>query len=365
MNYADIKKADLNNGEGIRVSLWVTGCPIRCEGCHNKDIWDPNTGEPFTKDTLEYLLNLFRYEKIDKNLSILGGEPLARYNVDVVTKVCKAFKTEFPNKTIWLWTGYDYEDVKDLEIMQYIDKLIDGRYISKLAKALWRGSNNQRIIGINKNREEKRTMKTEKLYENQIQKLRGFEPVKYEAQKSHKNKIVRLPEQKTKDSAGYDFYLPHDIILEPGEQITVWTDVKAYMQPNEFLDLNVRSSSGIKLGLVLANTRGIIDADYYENEANDGNIGICIKNTKAPFKLLGYEKVEVLTDVNVDCNSKTVRTMRVPIIEDLTEINTIHLKEGQAIAQGIFAIHLSSDNCNSTEQRIGGIGSTDKGRNNK
>lgn len=364
MNYADIKKADLNNGDGIRVSLWVTGCPIHCKGCHNKDIWNPQTGSPFTRSTLDYLLNIFRCEKIDKNLSILGGEPLARYNVDTVTLVCKEFKKEFPNKTIWLWSGYDYEEVKDLEVMQYIDKLIDGRYIESLEKDTWRGSNNQRIIDLKKMREE------DKMNENAINKsevkalktkTRGFEPVAVEHLKSYKNsEDVILPQQKTKDSAGYDFVAPEDIVLLPGEQKTIWTDIKAYMLPTEFLDINVRSSSGIKLGIVLANTRGIIDADYYNNESNDGNIGICIKNTKPSIEFLGYEKVDVLTDVNVDCDSKTIRTFRMPIIKDVTEENTIHIKKGQGIAQGIFTIHLPSDNCNSEDNRIGGIGSTDK-----
>lgn len=365
MNFADIKEADINNGEGIRVSLWVTGCPIHCKGCHNKDIWDPQEGMPFTKDTMEYLLNLFRHEKIDKNLSILGGEPLARYNVDVVTNICKMFKNEFPNKTIWLWTGYDYDEIKGLEVMQYVDKLIDGRYIETLDKDEWRGSNNQRIIDLKKEREEQRmnnTLKTNSITYGVIDtKIRGFEPVRQAFLKNHiKPENVILPKQKTKTSAGYDFILPHDVILEPGEKMTIWTDVKAYMLPNEFLDLNVRSSSGIKLDLVLANTRGIIDSDYYNNESNDGNIGICIRNTKKAYEVVGFEKVEVITDIDTFANTKTTKTMRVPVIKDLTEQHTVHLKKGDAIAQGIFTIHLPSDNCNSNDVRTGGIGSTGK-----
>lgn len=356
MNYADIKKADLNNGDGIRISLWVTGCPIHCKGCHNKEIWNPETGKPFTKDTMEYLLNLFRHERIDKNLSILGGEPLARYNIEEVTNVCKEFKKEFPNKTIWLWTGFEYDEVKNFEVMNYLDKVITGRYIESLEKADWRGSNNQMIIDLNKEREET----TMKIVASTLPK-RGFEPVRKDMLKSHKRvEDVVLPLRKTKDSAGYDFILPHDIVLEPQEQITIWTDVKAYMQHGEFLDLNVRSSSGIKLSLVLANTRGIIDKDYYSNESNDGNIGICIKNTRPRFDLIGYNKVSVLSDVSVENNSKTVTTLRIPSIVDLTEQNTYTLRKGEAIAQGMFAIALDSDNCNSDNVRTGGIGSTGK-----
>ena len=359
MNYADIKKADLNNGDGIRISLWVTGCPIHCKSCHNKEIWNPETGKPFTKDTMEYLLNLYRHERIDKNLSILGGEPLARYNIEEVTNVCKEFKKEFPTKTIWLWTGFEYDEVKNFEVMKYLDKVITGRYIESLEKADWRGSSNQQIIDLNKQRKEE--LKMQSIVFATKKPPRGFEPVKQSMLKSHKRvEDVVLPIRKTKDSAGYDFVLPHDIVLEPQDQITIWTDVKAFMQGGEFLDLNVRSSSGIKLGLVLSNTRGIIDRDYYSNESNDGNIGICIKNTKPKFELIGYQRHDVITDVSVEKNSKTISTITVPVIKDLTEENTVTLTRGEAVAQGLFARVLPSFNCNTDNVRTGGIGSTGK-----
>lgn len=150
MNYADIRTSDLVNGEGTRISLWVTGCPFHCEGCHNSEIWEPTTGKPFTEETLDYLINLFKNAKIEKELSILGGEPLANYNYKDVLKVCKRYKKEFPNRTIWLWTGFNYEDVKDLEIMKYIDVLVDGQFYKSLKSddLMWKGSANQQVIKL-------------------------------------------------------------------------------------------------------------------------------------------------------------------------------------------------------------------------
>ena len=148
MNYADIKPLDINNGDGLRVSLWVTGCPIKCVGCHNQSVWDSNNGVPYTYETEQYILNLMTYSKVDLGLSILGGEPLASYNYEEVLKLCKRVRKELPDRQISIWTGYTYEDLGDLEIFKYIDELIDGRYIQALKdnKTFWRGSTNQRKI---------------------------------------------------------------------------------------------------------------------------------------------------------------------------------------------------------------------------
>ena len=148
MRYADIKPCDINNGEGLVVSLWVTGCPIHCENCHNKDIWDKNTGKEFTDKELNYILELLSDERVDLGFSILGGEPLATWNYDEVLRVVKAVRKKFPNKRIWLWTGFTYEKVKNLEIFNYLDAVIDGQYIDSLKDETtwWRGSSNQRKI---------------------------------------------------------------------------------------------------------------------------------------------------------------------------------------------------------------------------
>ena len=151
MNYADIKTFDINNGEGVVVSLWVTGCPIHCEGCHNKEIWDPNTGYEFNQNTMDYILESLADERIDKNFSVLGGEPLSPLNYETVLKIVKEVKKTFPNKKIWIWTGYHFERLKKLEIFDYIDVLIEGPYVESLKDedTWWRGSYNQKMIKLN------------------------------------------------------------------------------------------------------------------------------------------------------------------------------------------------------------------------
>lgn len=150
MRYADIKEFDINNGEGIVVSLWVTGCPLKCENCHNESIWDKSTGQEFTEDTLNYILDLLSDDRLDLGFSILGGEPLANWNYLDVLHVVKTVREKFPNKKIWLWTGYTYERVQHLEIFKYLDVVIDGMYIDNLKdeKTWWRGSTNQRKIKL-------------------------------------------------------------------------------------------------------------------------------------------------------------------------------------------------------------------------
>lgn len=149
MRYADIKPFDINNGFGIRVSFWVTGCPIKCKGCHNKEIWNKDSGYEYNENTEQYILELLGED--NKDLSILGGEPLAYWNYEGVLGLVKKVKEVYPNNKIWIWTGYDYEQVKDYEIMQYIDVLIDGMYIEGLKdeETWWRGSSNQRMIKLN------------------------------------------------------------------------------------------------------------------------------------------------------------------------------------------------------------------------
>ena len=129
------------DGVGLRNSLYVSGCHIHCEDCHNKAWWNKEAGTQQTVDDVFAQLNCDQF-----NISILGGEPLEQY--DAVLTLCKKIKSE-TNKTIWLWSGYtlDYIQKKYAEILKYIDVLVDGPYIKSLAKSnlQWRGSTNQNV----------------------------------------------------------------------------------------------------------------------------------------------------------------------------------------------------------------------------
>lgn len=155
MRYNKIRKMDISNGEGVRVSLFVQGCEFHCKNCFNTEAWDFQGGKEFTTETLNTLLDLCDKEYI-KGLSILGGEPMHPTNRETVVDIMRAFKFRFPNKDIWMWTGYTLEelleqndeDVKSMLI--YLDYLIDGQFIDekKNLKLKWAGSDNQRCINI-------------------------------------------------------------------------------------------------------------------------------------------------------------------------------------------------------------------------
>lgn len=109
MNYAQIRKMDITNGEGVRISLFVQGCEFHCKGCFNSETWDWNGGKEFTQKEMDILMDLCNKPYI-KGLSILGGEPLHPNNISTVTNICKQFKTLYPNKDIWIWTGYKLDE---------------------------------------------------------------------------------------------------------------------------------------------------------------------------------------------------------------------------------------------------------------
>ena len=151
MNYATIKYPDIANGPGVRVSLFVSGCRRGCKGCFNKEAWDFNYGQEFTWETLHEIERLL----IDPNvagLSILGGDPFEPENRQWVETLCAYVKHNLGGKDIWVWTGYDFEDLIDLPVMSYIDVLVDGRFeLDKRDLRLdYRGSWNQRVIDIQK-----------------------------------------------------------------------------------------------------------------------------------------------------------------------------------------------------------------------
>ena len=152
MRYNKIRKMDISNGKGVRVSIFVQGCTFNCKNCFNPETHDFNGGKEFTNDTINRVLELCQNENVE-GLSILGGEPMHPNNIDGVTELAKAFKEKFPNKNIWAWTGFTYENyLKDKEIVNYLDVLVDGQYVDELHDFTlkWRGSSNQRVIDIPK-----------------------------------------------------------------------------------------------------------------------------------------------------------------------------------------------------------------------
>lgn len=144
MNYSGLNTCDSANGDGLRVSLFVSGCSLHCKGCFNKDAWDKNYGKEFTEETMDTLLEALRSPWID-GLSILGGDPLEPYNVPAVNYIASLVKQLYPTKTIWLWTGRKYEQIKHLRaLLKNVDVLITEPFIeSKKCYGKYYGSSNQ------------------------------------------------------------------------------------------------------------------------------------------------------------------------------------------------------------------------------
>ena len=152
MRYNKIRKMDIANGPGVRVSIFMQGCEFHCKNCFNSETWGFDGGEKFTDETIEKVLNACDKEYIE-GLSILGGEPMHPKNIEGTTKLAKAFKERFPNKNIWAWSGFKYENyLKDKSVMNYVDVLVDGQYVDELHNPTlkWRGSSNQRVIDVPK-----------------------------------------------------------------------------------------------------------------------------------------------------------------------------------------------------------------------
>lgn len=156
MNYADLKKTDIANGPGVRVSLFVSGCTHGCPGCFNPETWDFQFGQLFTQKTMDTLLAALAPEHI-RGLSLLGGEPLHPDNQKTVLEVVRRVREAFPHKTVWCYTGYLYENlvqgqVGDPEtvraLLEGIDVLVDGPFVEaqKNLGLRFRGSDNQRIL---------------------------------------------------------------------------------------------------------------------------------------------------------------------------------------------------------------------------
>jgi anaerobic ribonucleoside-triphosphate reductase activating protein len=155
------------NGDGIRVTLWVSGCLVHCKGCQNQQTWDFNSGIPFDDNALQEL-----YDALDnpyiKGLTLTGGNPLD--NIPELLQICVAVKNKFPNKDIWLYSGYTYEEIcasrEKFKILCYTDVLVDGPYIEdqRDTSLYWRGSKNQRLIDV------KETLKQGQIVQYKINK---------------------------------------------------------------------------------------------------------------------------------------------------------------------------------------------------
>ena len=152
MRYAKIRKMDISNGPGVRVSIFFQGCSFHCKNCFNQETWDFDGGFEFGDEEIKKILELAKSDYIT-GLSILGGEPMHPKNIENTTKLAKIFKETYPNKTIWTWSGFLFEDyLKDKEVLSYIDVLVDGQFMDELKNPnlRWRGSSNQRVIDVKK-----------------------------------------------------------------------------------------------------------------------------------------------------------------------------------------------------------------------
>ncbi|MBE7052091.1 MAG: anaerobic ribonucleoside-triphosphate reductase activating protein [Ruminococcaceae bacterium] len=168
MNYGAIKETDIANGVGIRVSLFVSGCTHHCPGCFNADTWDFSYGEPFTEEIEAKILSLLEPDYIN-GLSLLGGEPMEPVNQRVLVPFVRNVKKKYPQKDIWCYSGYTFEEIKNGrahcevtdEFLSLIDVLVDGRFVEakKNIRLKFRGSENQRLIDV------KKTLKTGEITE--------------------------------------------------------------------------------------------------------------------------------------------------------------------------------------------------------
>lgn len=164
MNYAVIKKFDIANGPGVRVSLFVSGCRHRCKNCFNSEAWDFSYGKPFTKGTIEEIITALSPKHIE-GFSLLGGEPFEPENQEGILSVLKEIKKRLPEKTVWCYTGFLFDNQllagkvgqkkTVLEILSHIDVLVDGKFVEELKSPdlIFRGSSNQRIIDVKKSLE--------------------------------------------------------------------------------------------------------------------------------------------------------------------------------------------------------------------
>ncbi|MGN0243432.1 MAG: anaerobic ribonucleoside-triphosphate reductase activating protein [Lachnospiraceae bacterium] len=149
MKYHNITKDDMLNGSGLRVVLWVSGCTHHCPECHNPVTWDPEDGLEFDDAAKAEIFQQLDQPYIS-GLTFSGGDPLHPNNRDAVYELAKEVKERYPDKNIWLYTGFEWDKIRDLPVIPYLDILIDGRFVKELydPKLNWVGSSNQKIIDV-------------------------------------------------------------------------------------------------------------------------------------------------------------------------------------------------------------------------
>lgn len=147
MNYHNIISDDMNNGDGLRVTLFVSGCTHHCLNCHNPETWDICSGILFDKDAENELFDKLKPDWIS-GITFSGGDPLHPSNREEILRLSRKFKELFPNKTAWLYTGYEFEEIKNLEILEYLDVIVVGPFVDALKDVNyeWAGSTNQRVL---------------------------------------------------------------------------------------------------------------------------------------------------------------------------------------------------------------------------
>lgn len=155
MNIHGVEYDSMTNGDGLRVVLWVSGCNHHCYGCHNPQTHDPESGRKMTVEDLAEIIQYLRNDYVS-GITLSGGDPLYPENRQSITSLVAYIKKYFPNKTIWLYTGYTWEKVKKLSLMKYVDVIVDGPFIQRLAdvKYHWAGSRNQRVINVQRSLKE-------------------------------------------------------------------------------------------------------------------------------------------------------------------------------------------------------------------
>ena len=151
MRYNKIRKMDISNGPGVRVSIFFQGCAFHCKNCFNPETWDFDKGLEFDDSVIDEIIELCGKSHI-QGLSILGGEPMHPKNIKGTIQLAKRFKEAYPDKNIWSWSGFLFDQVIDKEVFDYIDVLVDGQFVDELRNPnlKWRGSSNQRVIDVKK-----------------------------------------------------------------------------------------------------------------------------------------------------------------------------------------------------------------------
>ena len=149
MRYHNITKDDMLNGDGLRVVLWLAGCTHHCKNCQNPITWDPNGGIPFDEDAKQEIFEELEKDYVD-GITFSGGDPLLEQNREELTGLIREIRSLFPEKTIWLYTGYLWEEISDLELIDDLNVLVDGEFMEDLKdnNRPWKGSANQRVIDV-------------------------------------------------------------------------------------------------------------------------------------------------------------------------------------------------------------------------